>query len=99
MKRRDFLASASALLATQSLRAVLPAHAGLSADKQAGKADYSLRIGPCKLEIGRGVTIETTAYNGQVPGPMLRLREGVPVTIDVTNSSPRPDLVHWHGLA
>jgi FtsP/CotA-like multicopper oxidase with cupredoxin domain len=99
MKRRDFLASASALLATQSLRAVLPAHASQSAEKPAGKADYSLRIEPCKLEIGHGVTIETIAYNGQVPGPMLRLREGVPVTIDVTNSGPRPDLIHWHGLA
>jgi FtsP/CotA-like multicopper oxidase with cupredoxin domain len=99
MKRRDFLASASALLATQSLRALIPTSASQSAERPAGKADYSLRIEPCKLEIGRSVTIETIAYNGQVPGPTLRLREGVPVTIDVTNSSPRPDLVHWHGLA
>lgn len=65
----------------------------------AGKADHSLRIEPCSLEIGRGVNIRTIAYNGQVPGPMLRLREGVPVTIDVTNASPNADIVHWHGLA
>ena len=30
---------------------------------------------------------------------MLRLREGVPVTIDVTNAGADPDIVHWHGLA
>ena len=64
-----------------------------------GKADHSLRIEPCTLEIGPGVTIKTLAYNGQVPGPLLRLREGVPVTIDVFNASPNADLVHWHGLA
>ena len=64
-----------------------------------GKADHSLRIEPCTLEIGPGVTVKTLAYNGQVPGPLLRLREGVPVTIDVTNASEGPDLVHWHGLA
>jgi FtsP/CotA-like multicopper oxidase with cupredoxin domain len=27
------------------------------------------------------------------------VREGVPVTIDVTNASAIPDIVHWHGLA
>ena len=45
------------------------------------------------------MTVKTTAYNGQVPGPLLRLREGVPVIIDVTNSSANADIVHWHGLA
>jgi FtsP/CotA-like multicopper oxidase with cupredoxin domain len=63
------------------------------------KADYSLKIEPVSLEIAPGVTVKTTGYNGQVPGPMLRLREGVPVTIDVTNASANPDIVHWHGLA
>lgn len=99
MNRRNFLASASALLADQSLHPFVTTHASQSAERPAGKADYSLRIEPCALEIGRGVTIKTIAYNGQVPGPLLRLRVGMPVSIDVTNSSPLPDLVHWHGLA
>ena len=68
-------------------------------NKPPGKADHTLRIEPCTLEIGKGVSIKTIAYNGQVPGPLLRLREGAPVTIDVTNASSIPDLVHWHGLA
>jgi FtsP/CotA-like multicopper oxidase with cupredoxin domain len=63
------------------------------------KPDYTLKLGPISLEIAPGVTIKTTAYNGQVPGPPLRLREGVPVTIDVTNATDHPDIVHWHGLA
>jgi FtsP/CotA-like multicopper oxidase with cupredoxin domain len=63
------------------------------------KPDYTLKIEPTVLELAPGVTVKTTAYNGQVPGPLLRLREGVPVTIDVTNSSANPDIVHWHGLA
>ena len=71
----------------------------MQAAKPAGKADHTLRIEPCTLDIGKGVSIKTTSYNGQVPGPLLRLREGVPVTIDVTNASGTPDLVHWHGLA
>ena len=51
------------------------------------------------LEIGQGIVIPTMAYNAQVPGPLLRMREGRPVTIDVTNASPNEDIVHWHGLA
>jgi FtsP/CotA-like multicopper oxidase with cupredoxin domain len=62
------------------------------------KSDHSLTIQPCTLEISPGVNIKTLAFNGQVPGPILRLRQGVPVTIDVTNATGNPDIVHWHGL-
>lgn len=96
MNRRGFIISAGAVLAHGSLAP------GLSAQSKRvlpAKADYSLQIGPTTLDIGKGVSIKTLAYNGQVPGPMLRLRENVPVTIDVTNHAQQPDLVHWHGLA
>jgi len=99
MNRRNFLASASALLAGKSLHALLPPQTSPGSTKPAGKADHTLRIEPCTLDIGKGITIKTLSYNGQVPGPLLRLREGVPVTIDVTNAGPNPDLTHWHGLA
>lgn len=62
-------------------------------------ADYTLKIEPCALEISPGVTIKTVGYNGQVPGPVLRLKEGKPANIDVLNATPNPDIVHWHGLA
>ncbi|WP_263359236.1 multicopper oxidase family protein [Acidicapsa ligni] len=99
MNRRSFLSSAGVLLASQSIPRLLPAQANQSPGKLKGKPDHTLRIEPCTLDIGPGVSIKTTSYNGQVPGPLLRLREGVPVTIDVTNASTEPDLVHWHGLA
>ena len=67
--------------------------------KAAGKPDHSLRIEPCDLEIAPGVSVKTLAYNGKVPGPLLRLREGVTVNIDVTNGASAADIVHWHGLA
>jgi FtsP/CotA-like multicopper oxidase with cupredoxin domain len=60
--------------------------------------DYTIRIGPVSLELAPGKTIKTTGYNGSVPGPILRLREGRPVNIKVINDAGYPDLVHWHGL-
>jgi FtsP/CotA-like multicopper oxidase with cupredoxin domain len=67
--------------------------------KPAAKADYTLRIESCNLEIGPNISVKTLAYNGKVPGPLIRLREGVPVSIDVTNAGTTADIVHWHGLA
>src|SRR5271170_408863 len=103
MNRRSFLSSAGVLVAGESLHALLPKHLKNSgaapASATAGKADYSLRIAQNKFEISKGVTIETLAYNGQIPGPTLKLREGVSVSIDVTNASEVHDIVHWHGLA
>jgi FtsP/CotA-like multicopper oxidase with cupredoxin domain len=61
-------------------------------------ADYKITIAPTSLEIAPGKVIRTTAYNGTVPGPTLRLKEGRPVRIDVVNNSGYPNLVHWHGL-
>jgi FtsP/CotA-like multicopper oxidase with cupredoxin domain len=68
------------------------------ASSSSASADYTIRIAPVSLEIARGQVIKTTAYNGTVPGPTLRLQEGKPVTIKVINDSGYPNLVHWHGL-
>jgi FtsP/CotA-like multicopper oxidase with cupredoxin domain len=60
--------------------------------------DYTIRIAPLQLEIAPGKTIRTTAFNGKVPGELIRIPEGRQVTIDVINKTDAPDIVHWHGL-
>ncbi len=94
--RRDFLASTalgSALLAAGCNRAVSPG----SEQSPDGSADVTLHIGPVLLDIAKDHTISTIGYNGASPGPLIRLREGVPVTVDVFNETDLPELVHWHG--
>jgi FtsP/CotA-like multicopper oxidase with cupredoxin domain len=98
MNRRSFLSSAGLLLASESLHGIVPKHLGVLGADQPGTADHVLRIQQSKFEIGPGVNIETLTYNGQIPGPLLRLREGVPTTIDVTNAGETHNIVHWHGL-
>jgi FtsP/CotA-like multicopper oxidase with cupredoxin domain len=61
-------------------------------------ADYKIRIAPTSVEITPGKVIRTTAYNGIVPGPVLRVKEGRPVRIEVANDSGYANLVHSHGL-
>jgi len=61
-------------------------------------ADYTIDIAPYTLDISPKHSIKTTAYNQQVPGPLLRFREGKQVTIDVVNRTENEEIVHWHGL-
>ncbi|MGB3797588.1 MAG: multicopper oxidase domain-containing protein, partial [Alteraurantiacibacter sp.] len=38
------------------------------------------------------------AVNGSVPGPLVRLEEGQPVKLNVTNALDEDSSIHWHGL-
>jgi FtsP/CotA-like multicopper oxidase with cupredoxin domain len=60
--------------------------------------DYKIDIAPVTLDLSPRHKVKTTAYNGQVPGALLRLKENRPVTIEVANHTDRPEVVHWHGL-
>jgi FtsP/CotA-like multicopper oxidase with cupredoxin domain len=96
MDRRSFLAASGTLLTNQMLGG---SDAWAFRKVEKARTHYALQIAPYRLEIAPGVVVETLAYNGQVPGPVLRVREGMPVTIDVTNRGTGADIVHWHGLA
>jgi FtsP/CotA-like multicopper oxidase with cupredoxin domain len=61
-------------------------------------ADFTLRIAPMIVELAPQVVISTIGYGNKVPGPLLRMREGQLVTIDVVNDTDVPEYVHWHGL-
>lgn len=45
-----------------------------------------------------GRPVSAITFNGQLPGPTLRFREGEDVTIHVTNKLNEDTSVHWHGL-
>jgi FtsP/CotA-like multicopper oxidase with cupredoxin domain len=60
-------------------------------------ADYTIRIAPGLVELAPDRIIATTLYNGQFPGPLIRLREGNPVTVDLYNDTDTPEQLHWHG--
>jgi FtsP/CotA-like multicopper oxidase with cupredoxin domain len=60
--------------------------------------DIALRIAPVTIDLGHGRSFKTIGYNGTVPGPLIRLREGQQVTAAVVNDTGDPELVHWHGL-
>ncbi|WP_308720771.1 multicopper oxidase domain-containing protein [Komagataeibacter xylinus] len=85
------------LAGSTTLTATLPGWV-LGAGSIAGeKADHTLRIGTGLVELAPDRIISTTLYNGQFPGPLLRLTEGRRVVVDIFNDTDTPELVHWHG--
>jgi FtsP/CotA-like multicopper oxidase with cupredoxin domain len=93
MERRNFLALMGATACAELARRM-----GLQTATGDPKADVEIHISPVEIEVAPRRIIKTTGYNGSVPGPVLRLREGQPVTVDVFNETKIPELVHWHGL-
>jgi FtsP/CotA-like multicopper oxidase with cupredoxin domain len=67
------------------------------ASTESASADYTLRIKTSPVEIAPNRIISATTYNGQFPGPLLRLKEGQQVTVDIYNDTDTPEQLHWHG--
>jgi FtsP/CotA-like multicopper oxidase with cupredoxin domain len=59
---------------------------------------FDLDVSVIRWNILPSDRVAAYAFNGQVPGPRIRVSEGDRVRLNVTNSLPEPTSVHWHGL-
>jgi FtsP/CotA-like multicopper oxidase with cupredoxin domain len=60
--------------------------------------EFRLTAGAMTYEFVNGQPTTAWAYNNQVPGPELRVREGDLVRVIFTNNLPEPTTIHWHGV-
>ncbi|HYY09077.1 MAG TPA: multicopper oxidase domain-containing protein [Actinomycetota bacterium] len=49
-------------------------------------------------EVSKGIVKQALSYNGQIPGPELRVRPGDHVRVILNNHTDQPTAVHFHGL-
>ncbi len=59
---------------------------------------FRLRMAPMQLEVAPNVVRQAFAFNGVVPGPVIRVNEGDRVRFIVRNDLPVATGVHWHGM-
>src|SRR5437899_4060187 len=109
MDRRNFIKVGGALASGLGLGRLLPAQQtpqmplmqSPAQNRNSGApqapADFTLKIAPVLVELAPYRSLSTIGYNGSSPGPLIRVREGKPITIDVVNDTDVPELVHWHG--
>ncbi len=105
--RRKFLSASAGAAGFVGLASAVPAWArGMDMkggdllrqgfDEVSGTAiDLTIGRGPRIVQGRRGMGV---AVNGSVPGPLVRLKEGQNVRLNVTNTLDEDSSIHWHGL-
>ena len=104
--RRDMLRQTGALGLLAAMEHLLPSYAWAvqAPDRSQQSARMALTgdvidltIAETPFRVGdRSATAQT--LNGTVPGPLIRLREGQDVTLNVTNRLKERSSIHWHGV-
>ncbi|HUG06973.1 MAG TPA: multicopper oxidase domain-containing protein, partial [Candidatus Limnocylindria bacterium] len=62
-----------------------------------GAREFELTCEKIRWEVTPGVVVDALSYNGQVPGPIIRVVEDERVRVRVTNKTDQTTGVHWHG--
>jgi len=63
-----------------------------------GVREWELVAEEKTIEVAPGVKYEAWAYNGRVPGPTLRAREGERLRVRFVNGAQHPHTIHFHGI-
>lgn len=71
---------------------------GFTFGAQAELRKIRMTIEEVDLEVAPGLTAKVWAFNGQVPGPLIHVKEGDEVEAVVQNNTTLSHTVHWHGV-
>lgn len=71
---------------------------GQSKAQSATEAVRNLEVRPAELALSEGAKTPVFAYDGSVPGPLLRAKAGDEVKLRLLNALEAPTSLHWHGL-
>lgn len=59
---------------------------------------FDLTIDEVVIDVAADLKYYVFGFNKQVPGPLMHVREGDHLTINVTNNTTLPHTIHWHGF-
>lgn len=60
--------------------------------------EFKLNASIATVDLGTGKTFKAWIYNGQLPGPEIRVKEGETLRVVLKNYLPEGTTIHWHGL-
>ena len=67
-------------------------------DEAPDVVEVALEAKVAAVEIAPGQWVEAWTYDGAMPGPTIRAKEGDLVRVHFTNSLPEATTIHWHGV-
>lgn len=99
--RRKFIKSAFTVASALAIAKVAPTWAAPQGrsfkDQILTNDEIDLTIAKSPLLVGNKVGAPIT-INGQMPGPLIRLKEGQRAKLNVTNRLSEDTSIHWHGI-
>lgn len=93
LSRREFVARAAGGLSSLALPSLLRVPAATGAVRE-----FVLEAREMTWELSPGKQIRAMTYNGRVPGPEIRVKEGERLRVVLKNNLAEPTTVHWHGV-
>jgi FtsP/CotA-like multicopper oxidase with cupredoxin domain len=60
--------------------------------------EFRFSASPARVNLGAGPDFIAWTYNGQIPGPEIRVREGEIIRVYLKNFLPEGTTIHWHGV-
>ncbi len=95
INRRTFLKSALGVTASGIL-GILPGQA--MGAPPASIREFHFSASRARVRLGSGPEFTAWTYNGQVPGPEIRVKEGETIRVVLKNFLPEGTTIHWHGV-
>ncbi|MGB3768323.1 MAG: copper resistance system multicopper oxidase [Phormidesmis sp.] len=101
--RRNFLRFTAGASIGVGLNRLSPAYARQPLSTATTKQNISypdvinLKVQETAVKVG-GKSAKGITVNGSMPGPLVRIKEGQTVTINVDNQLAESTSIHWHGL-
>jgi len=92
INRRNFIIRAAGLVSATQFPALSLARTSAT--------ELELIAGPAKKKLFQpdAEASDVWTYNGEVPGPEIRVRKGDRVRVRFTNNLEEPTSIHWHGI-
>ncbi|MBW2161369.1 MAG: multicopper oxidase family protein [Deltaproteobacteria bacterium] len=84
--------------ARRQLEEELTSAYSMNAPPVSGIQSFELTAAPTSIQQFDGRLLDVWAYNGTVPGPVLRVRLGEEIEVKLHNRLPQPTTIHWHGV-
>ena len=60
--------------------------------------EFHFTAAKTSVNLGEGSDFVAWTYNGQVPGPEIRVKEGEIIRVVLKNNLPDGTTIHWHGI-
>jgi FtsP/CotA-like multicopper oxidase with cupredoxin domain len=96
INRRTFLKTGIGAAVGACVPPLLTSFASATANKKIREFRFS--ASRAKVNLGTGPDFVAWTYNGQIPGPEIRIKEGEIIRVILKNYLPEGTSIHWHGI-